>query len=534
MQGWFEDPFELHEARWFSEGRPTKLVRDGDVESYDEPPSATWGPPGGTDGRWPLKPADATGQQAAWSGRPRGVRRSLRLAGVAAVVAVCVVAVSVAARARQEVRHVYEPGIHKIKHVIVITQENRSFDNYFGRYPRADGIPAGVCLPDPRNTGCTKPWVDHHDSNGNNPHGETPFKGDYNGGNMDGFVVQAEQMLCKPSPAPCRTDVMGYHVGSDIPNYWAYAKNFVLQDRMFEAPGSWSLPSHLYEVSGWSAKCTRTGDPMSCHGTDMPPERLPDRPTPFAWTDITWLLHRHHVSWGYYLDHGAVSVSLKNPHGVSVHFNPLPGFTDVHKDGQLGRMRPLKMFYRQAKRGTLPKVSWVEPDFRDSEHGPALVSTGQAFVTRIINAIMRGPDWKSSAIFLTWDDWGGFYDHVRPPQVDDQGYGFRVPALVISPYAKRGFIDHQVLSTDAYLKFIEDDFMGGARLNPATDGRPDPRPIVRENVRILGNIFNDLDFTKPPRPPLTLKPCPATTLIPPPKPGCHDKVELHASTWGDS
>jgi phospholipase C len=246
------------------------------------------------------------------------------------------------------------------------------------------------------------------------------------------------------------------------------------------------------------------------------------------------LLHRHHVSWGYYLDHGAVTVSLGNPHGVSIHWNPLPGFTDVHRDGQLGSVRPLKVFYRQAKAGTLPKVSWVAPDFRDSEHGPALVSTGQAYVTRLINAVMRGPDWKSCAIFLTWDDWGGFYDHVKPPRVDRQGYGFRVPALVISPYAKKGYIDHQILSSDAYLKFIEDDFLGGARLNPATDGRPDPRPVVRENMSLLGNLFNDFNFTQPPRPPMTLTPCPATTLIPQPKPGCVDSTALHARTWGNS
>jgi phospholipase C len=529
IQGWFEDPFQLHEARWFSQGRPTKLVRDGDVESYDEPPSDTWA---GADGQSALRPADVSGQSSLGSARSSRLRRSLWVVVVAGAAAASVVAANVTARARQEVVH--EPGIHKIKHIIVITQENRSFDNYFGTYPGADGIPRNVCLPDPRNSGCRKPWVDHLDSNGNNPHGEKPFKDDYDGGRMDGFVAVADQMVCKPSPAPCEPDVMGYHVGSDIPNYWQYAKNFVLQDHMFEAPGSWSLPSHLYEVSGWSAICSRTGDPMSCRSTDMPQERLPDRRTPFAWTDITWLLHRHHVSWGYYLDHGAVSVSLGNPKGVSIHFNPLPGFTDVHEDHQLNRLRTLKMFYRQAKEGTLPKVSWVEPDFRDSEHGPALVSTGQAYVTRVINAIMRSPDWKSSAIFVTWDDWGGFYDHVRPPRVDSQGYGFRVPALLISPYAKRGHIDHQILSTDAYLKFIEDDFMHGARLNPKTDGRPDPRPDVRENMRILGNLLNDFDFTMKPRPPMFLKPCPATTLTPKPKPGCRDRIALHASTWGDS
>jgi phospholipase C len=427
-----------------------------------------------------------------------------------------------------------EPGIHKIQHVIVITQENRSFDNYFGTFPGAVGIPAGVCLPDPRHGGCEKPWPDHYDSNGNNPHGQGPYLADLNGGKMNGFVAIADKLACLKTTGPCRPDVMGYHTGSDIPNYWAYAKNFVLQDHMFEASQSWSLPSHLYELSAWAAICARTGDPMSCRSTDMPNERLPDRQTPFAWTDITWLLHKHHVSWGYYLDHGGVTVSLGNPGGVSVHWNPLPGFTDVHQDGQLGNIRPLSTFFNQAKAGTLPQVSWIEPDFRDSEHARALVSTGQAYVTRVINAIMRGPDWKSCAIFLTWDDWGGFYDNVKPPIVDGQGYGFRVPAMVISPYARHGYIDHQVLTSDAYLKFIEDDFMNGARLSPLTDGRPDPRPAVRENVAILGNIYYDFNFNQPPRPPMTLKPCPATTLIPRPKPECHDGIVLHTFTWGNS
>jgi phospholipase C len=146
----------------------------------------------------------------------------------------------------------------------------------------------------------------------------------------------------------------------------------------------------------------------------------------------------------------------------------------------------------------------VEPDWKHSEHPRASITVGQSWVTRLINAAMRGPEWKSTAIFLAWDDWGGFYDHVRPPRVDRNGYGLRVPALVISPYARRGFVDHQVLSFDAYLKFIEDDFLGGARLDPKTDGRPDPRPTVRENVKILGNLVKDFDFSKPPRKPVLL------------------------------
>jgi plastocyanin len=117
---------------------------------------------------------------------------------------------------------------------------------------------------------------------------------------------------------------------------------------------------------------------------------------------------------------------------------------------------------------------------------------------------MEGPDWNSTAIFLAWDDWGGFYDNVVPPKVDQNGYGIRVPGLVISPYAKRGYIDHQTLSFDAYLKFIEDDFLGGHRLDPATDARPDARPTVREDASVLGDLRSDFDFSQEPRPPLVL------------------------------
>jgi phospholipase C len=133
-------------------------------------------------------------------------------------------------------------------------------------------------------------------------------------------------------------------------------------------------------------------------------------------------------------------------------------------------------------------------------------------VTHLINAVMRSPEWKSSAIFLTWDDWGGFYDHVVPPKVDRAGYGLRVPALVISPYAKKGYIDHQTLSFDAYLKFIEDDFLGGQRLDPKTDGRSDPRPDVREDAPQLGDLSNDFDFSQKPRPPMLLPVHPRTDL----------------------
>ena len=152
-------------------------------------------------------------------------------------------------------------------------------------------------------------------------------------------------------------------------------------------------------------------------------------------------------------------------------WNPLPIFEDVQKDHQLRNIEPLNNYFAAAKAGDLPAVSWVTPSQADSEHPPASVHQGQAYVTAVINAAMKSPDWDSTAIFLQWDDWGGFYDNVVPPTVDENGYGLRVPAMVISPYAKTGYIDHQTLSSDAYLKFIEDDFLGGSRLNPE-DRRP--------------------------------------------------------------
>jgi phospholipase C len=142
-----------------------------------------------------------------------------------------------------------------------------------------------------------------------------------------------------------------------------------------------------------------------------------------------------------------------------------------------------------------------------SEHPPARVSVGQHYVTGVINSIMKSPAWESTAIFVAWDDWGGFYDHLVPPKAKDGlGYGLRVPGLVISPYAKKGYVDKQVLSFDAYAKLIEDLFLDGQRLDPATDGRPDPRPEVREDELMLGDLLKDFDFTQAPRPPMLLMP----------------------------
>ena len=406
-------------------------------------------------------------------------------------------------------------------------------------------------LQSPKAGQCMSPYHDTNDANGGGPHDIISSLKDINNGKMDGFVIQAESgdKGCgaeNPSPACVSStppDVMGYHDGHDIPNYWAYPSTFVLNDHMFEPNASWSLPAHLFEISAWSAYCTKHDDPMSCsnalndpgltpgwHGDldDLAKKERNGTPSTkpvYAWTDITYLLHAHKVTWGYYVmkgkepdceDDAALTCSLPEQEfrtpGI---WNPLPYFDTVKNDNELSRIQPLENFYTQARNGTLPSVSWIAPSGEVSEHPPSLVSAGQSWVTGIINAVMQGPNWKDSAIFLAWDDWGGFYDHEVPPVVDQNGYGLRVPAMVISPYAKPHYVDHQVLSFDAYLKFIEDDFLGGLRIDPKRDGRPDPRPTVREDVPILGDLAKDFDFDQKPLPPLTLPINPKTDLVAP-------------------
>ena len=425
-------------------------------------------------------------------------------------------------------------AIHKICHVVVIMEENRSFDSLFGTFPHADGIPLRhgvptVCVPNGVGQ-CVRPFLDPSgtdDSGG--AHGALAGKEDVDGGRMDGFIRVANRRRIRdcfrrPRGASCahlrRPNVMSYHDGSQIPNYWAYARNFVLQDRMFEPNWGWSLPAHLWLVSGWSARCREPRRARTCttnlatrNGPPVPLLRHPHGPL-YGWTDLTYLLHEYRVTWGSYVEKGAAPDCLAGPIRCYTRlkgartprfWNPLADFTDVREDDESAAARePLSDFYSAAADGSLPNVSWVTPNWADSEHPGAPILQGQAWVTGLVNAVMRGPAWKSTAIFLAWDDWGGFYDHVKPPVVDLNGYGFRVPAIVISPYARRGYVDHQRLSADAFAKFIEDDFLGARRLNPKTDGRPDPRPTVRENARGLGDLRRDFDFNQAPRPPLIL------------------------------
>ena len=436
-----------------------------------------------------------------------------------------------------------------IQHVVFIVQENRSFDHFFGTFPGADGLPANPpCQVDPwYPTACDTPFPNHVASNQGGPYMNPYQVQDIDGGKMDGFVESREQELgpaCQPSKdgsridphkivgystdeegiktaKHCINDVMGYHTKGDIPNYWAYASKYVLFDHFFESAESWSLPAHLALFSGWAAQCTQLNPPNinSCssnlEGKDWDPTGKSGPAIPYLWTDITYLLYQNNISWAAYLDGTGLGLPVGGkPNSVQGIWIPLGGFQTVNQDGQYANAidNNVSQFLSQATAGTLPAVSWVIPDYTDSDHPQTSVKHGEAYVTNLINTVMAGPDWQSTAIFLVWDDMGGFYDHEPPPfSIDFDGPGLRIPAILISPYAKPATIDHQILTTDSFLTFIEDVFAGGESI--CQTGRPDPRPDCRDQSQQLGNLMNDFNFNQKPVSPLFLSTHPMSTLI---------------------
>jgi phospholipase C len=388
--------------------------------------------------------------------------------------------------------------IAKIEHFVFIIQENRSFDSYFGTYPGADGIPKNVCLADPAGGPCIKPYHDTNVINRGGPHGWTNASADINGGMMNGFLLQSIGAKYKAGAGPCTSpfqncppghnpiDVMGYHDYHEIANYWNYARLYVLQDRMFESVASYTLPSHLYIMAAQSGGYTGYRQPQ---------------PTSFNFPEITELLTGDKVDWKYYVTAGTLP-DTENGEVVGSdsetqqyvdkfsYFNVLPGFPAVmNNPEQKKRLVDTEEFYSDASSGHLPQVSWIIPSGKVSEHPPSNIGEGMAYTTGLVNAVMNGPDWSSSAIFIAWDDWGGFYDHVAPPRVDQYGYGLRVPGLVISPYARQGYIDHTVYSFDSWLRMVEDRFSVKSMTARDTNATP---------------MWNAFDFTQAPRLPYVL------------------------------
>jgi phospholipase C len=377
-------------------------------------------------------------------------------------------------------------GIAKIRHIVWIIQENRTFDNYFGTYPGANGIPPETCLPVlPGSTRCVKPFHITEGPPCDMSHEWNVAHAAWDNGRMDGFVW-----------AEGSNFTMGYLDQRDIPNYWAYARHYVLADNFFSSLTGPSLPNHVYTVAAQSGGLI-TNVCSADHEIDELKSRMDDDDG-FSFASIVKLLAAHNVSWKYYVQTRAplpkgnldpCHVTAPEPHELGL-WNPLPGFKAVRDNpGLMDRLVDLKEFESDLQHGTLPAVSWIVPDFQDSEHIPAPADQGMWHVTGLVNALMRSKYWADSAIFITWDDYGGFYDHVAPPQMDAYGYGPRVPLLVISPYAKPGYVTHQQGDLTAMLRFVEERFN---------------LPHLTARDHYTGDMSDAFDFDQSPNPPLVI------------------------------
>jgi phospholipase C len=404
----------------------------------------------------------------------------LRLLAVAGLLGLVAVAAVPPARAAQDpgAAPSLGSGAHAprtpIKHFITLMQENHSFDNYFGSYPGADGIPKGTCMPfdnkDPKG-GCVRPFHLGNRAVTDLGHTREVFDAEYNGGRMDGFVSAYRRQGQGGQLA------MGYYDDRDIPYYWNIADNYVLFDRFFTSSGAGSVWNHMFWV---------TGTPGNPDEDMIPPEGFGDLPTIFD------RLEQAGVSWKFYVQNydptvnfRTIKIAEKGERASQVIWVPLLSYARYIDDPRLrSHIVDLDEYYQDLARGTLPAVSYIVPSGA-SEHPPGRIQAGERFVRGLLNALASSTSWKDSAFTWTYDDWGGWYDHVKPPRVDKYGYGFRAPALVVSAWAHRGKVDHTTLDFTSILKFIEENWnlrplaardAAANSLGVAFDFRAGPRP----------------------------------------------------------
>jgi phospholipase C len=328
----------------------------------------------------------------------------------------------------------------KIKHVFVLMQENHTFDNYFGTFPGADGIRSACGVPtnpaDPASA-MVRPFHLGEVRTPDLHHGEVTSRAAFDNGKMDGFV---RAQLTRKLPGQL---ALGYYDGRDLASYWELARQYVLADRFFSSAQGGSSINHQYWVAARSSGQADT----------IPPTGI-DLLTIFDRLDVA------KVSWKFYVKNYTPALSFRNrlpndSRDAQLAWVPLltmPRFVD--DPARMARLTDLANLYTDLVNGDAPAVSYIIQG-GTSEHPPGHIVNGEIATVAIISAIMRSRLWESSAIILTWDDWGGWYDHVAPPQVDRDGYGFRVPALIISPYARQGLIFHETADFTSILKFIE-------------------------------------------------------------------------------
>jgi len=381
-----------------------------------------------------------------------------------------------------------------IKHVVFVIKENRTFDNLFGRFPGADGATSGM------DQGIARPLTPALDRIPIDiVHCYECALQAWNEGKMDGFASVS---------APANRYAYTQFGPKDLPAYWHWAKRFVLGDNFFASAQGPSFPNHLYTIAAQSGgthdnpiqdleqlrerhRTTGLFKAWGCDSVEQAYVPVEDRegkevkvPPCFDFLTEGDLLLRAGIPWAYYS-----ATNMQNGYLWSAY----DAVRHIRQDTQLWQSHvfPVDGLVQDIRDDRLPPVTWVTPRFELSEHPEYSFCWGQNWTTRIVNAIMSSPMWKDTAIFITWDDYGGFYDHVPPPQVDGFGFGIRVPLLLISPYAKAGYVDHTLGEFSSVLRFIEDNWglsqlthrdRDAANLSEAFDfsqepRKPDPQPV---------------------------------------------------------
>jgi len=368
-----------------------------------------------------------------------------------------------------------------IEHIVVLMQENRSYDHYFGQLRRKSGPPRGTKNPDPlggrpikrfhQTRYCEVADLDH---SWNGTHRE------FNGGAMDGFT--AENVDPKD---PSGSRAMGYYTKKDLPFYYKLYKKFAIGDRFFCSVLSQTFPNRYYLLAGTSFGEIRNN--------------LPDLSGPDYTTRTIFNL----------MDEAPVPVTWK------VYFSDLPfaGIFGYVRNSRFDNLVNISTFFTDAAAGNLPQVSYVDPALvggeLNDEHPPKNVQKGQAFVASVVNAVMASPQWSSTVLFITYDEHGGFFDHVPPPAAclpdaippalrpDDvpgafDNYGIRVPFVAVSPFSRKGFVSHKVYDHTSVLRFVETRFDLPALTR--RDANADPMLDLFD--------FERVPFAKPPRLPV--------------------------------
>jgi phospholipase C len=418
-----------------------------------------------------------------------------------------------------------------IKHVIVIVMENRSFDNLFHGYPGADTVGFGYGHTGNKIQLEPTPFEGNCDPN----HSHEAWERDYNGGAMNGFDTTPPSCIGNVVVNPLDPGETaaqypyGYLPYAEVKPYWELAKQFGMAQRMFASQTGPSYPGHMFIVAGTSGN--QTDDPSNAliwgcddpAGTTVPylnaRGHIAGTEFPCLYKQATMgnLLDRYNIPWSYYSNDLSYTLTGQE-YDISTQpydaFYKVRGGPDWQNDVVAHEGVPAE--FDDILNGNLPTVSWFNPPVIASDHAQDTTSYGPDYVALIADALMASPAgyWKNTALFVTWDDPGGWYDHVVPQQIDNNGLGFRVPLIVVSKYAKRNYISNKQHEYASLLKFIEWNWylpsLGTRDALPVTDnltdmfdfgptgGKIPPVPVLPIHPRANLNFFLNLKLDTTP------------------------------------